>query len=560
MTDKQLIEEIKQHLDDGYSACNDMFTVLKGMPEEELEYVLEQMDVLREGIVRLVARCIEDEDYDTVVRLDKLRRDTYFMTGRYKFEDFMIGLEYDRAEEEKFYEPRRRVLRPLVDALQSLADDELDELFLSMPPRVGKTTMCMWYVLWIIGRDPEASNLYVSYTDGITRAFYTGLLEVINDPYTYNYKEIFKGIAMPTAKNGMTNAQDETIDLGRRKRYHSITNRSLYGTLNGACDAKGILISDDLVGSIEEAMSKDRLVNVWAKVDNNMIPRAKEQAKLLWVGTRWSLIDPAGIRMDLLENDDRYSGRRYKIINLPALDENDESNFDYDHGVGFSTEFYKQRRASFERNNDIASWNAQYMGQPIEREGTVFSPEDMRYFNGVLPDVAPDRKFMAVDPAWGGGDYVASPICYQYGDDVYVVDVVYNNEDKRITQRLLAQAVERYEVDTMMIEASKTTSEYKDGVEENITTRHCTITTKTAPNDRAKWERVLDKAPDIREHFIFLEDGKRSRDYSLFMQNVYSFKIAGKNKNDDAPDSLCMAVDMAFRGATNRIEIFARPF
>ena len=29
------------------------------------------------------------------------------------------------------------------------------------------------------------------------------------------------------------------------------------------------------------------------------------------------------------------------------------------------------------------------------------------------------------------------------------------------------------------------------------------------------------------------------------MQNVFSFKIIGKNKNDDAPDSLAMAADMA---------------
>ena len=44
----------------------------------------------------------------------------------------------------------------------------------------------------------------------------------------------------------------------------------------------------------------------------------------------------------------------------------------------------------------------------------------------------------------------------------------------------------------------------------------------------------------------FLEDGKRSKEYSLFMQNVYAFKVLGKNKHDDAPDSLAMAAEMAF--------------
>lgn len=43
------------------------------------------------------------------------------------------------------------------------------------------------------------------------------------------------------------------------------------------------------------------------------------------------------------------------------------------------------------------------------------------------------------------------------------------------------------------------------------------------------------------------------------MQNVFSYKMFGKNKNDDAPDSLAMAIDMV-RGKSRKIEIFDRPF
>lgn len=41
-----------------------------------------------------------------------------------------------------------------------------------------------------------------------------------------------------------------------------------------------------------------------------------------------------------------------------------------------------------------------------------------------------------------------------------------------------------------------------------------------------------------------MEDGKRSKEYTKFMQNVFSFKMTGKNKHDDSVDSLAMAVDM----------------
>ena len=43
------------------------------------------------------------------------------------------------------------------------------------------------------------------------------------------------------------------------------------------------------------------------------------------------------------------------------------------------------------------------------------------------------------------------------------------------------------------------------------------------------------------------------------MQNVFSFKFLGKNKHDDAPDSLAMAADMA-DVATKSYSVFKRPF
>lgn len=469
---------------------------------------------------------------------------------------YMLYLEIERPPAERFYQPRRRVLLDAVQMMQDLADGKLNEAFISCPPRVGKTTLLMFLTTWLLGRNSEQANLYSAYSDVITNAFYQGVLEIITDPHTYLWSDVF-----PNSKIVQTNASSETINLDRKKRYPSLTCRSLYGTLNGACDCSGFLISDDLIGGIEEALSHDRMMSAWLKVDNNLITRAKSDARILWCGTRWSMIDPAGLRMELLTNDKRFKKRKYKIINMPALDDKGNSNFNYDYNVGFSTEYYMQRRASFERNGDIASWNAQYMGQPVERDGTLFEPENMRFFNGSLPGGDPDRAFMAVDPAYGGSDFVASPVCYQYGDDIYVVDVVYNSGDKRTTQPLLAAVAQKYGIQRMQIEANKTTEAFKEGVDDELKKRgyHVTLTTKPAPPTTSKEQRILDRAPDIRLHFLFLEDGQRSKAYSAFMQNVYSFKITGKNKHDDAPDSLAMAADMAF-GIQRRVAIFRRTF
>lgn len=555
MDDRLLIskieQEIKRHPKD-IVPYRDLFALLRGIEKENFDISHEHNKLLRSMSTNALQIC-NSSDAD---RFYTLYRESLLYDAPHFFDPYLLYLEIDRPPKERFYQPRRRILKTVTDSLQDLYDDKLDELFLEEPPRVGKTTELLLFVSFILGKDSERSNLYSAYSDTITGAFYNGILEILGDPMTYKWNEIF-----PDAKIVGKNSKEETINVDRNKRYPSLTCRSLYGTLNGACDCNGFLISDDLIGGIEEALNKDRLMAAWSKVDNNLIPRAKESAKLLWCGTRWSLIDPAGLRMDMLQNEEKFKDRRTRIIRLPALNENDESNFDYDYGVGYSTVYYQQRRASFERNNDMASWNAQYQQDPIEREGAVFTPDDFRYYNGELPDGIPDRIFMAVDPAFGGGDYVASPLGIQYGDDVYIADVVYDNRDKKFTQPLLVDMAIKHSARAMQIEANKSTEGYKDNIATMLKDKgyRMNLTTKPAPPTSSKLSRIFDKAPDIRERFIFLEDGKRSKPYSQFMQNVFSFKMVGKNKNDDAPDSLAMLADMMFH-PSNKVEAVKRPY
>ena len=490
-------------------------------------------------------------DFRTAVRhvdskeARELHKRSYLLTGREIFDDFMLYIEWNRPLAQQYWLPRRRKLKKIADALQALEDDELDELFLSMPPRTGKTTLVLFFMLWIILRDSERSNLYTSYSDGVVAVFYKGLLEILQDPITYAWQDVF-----PECRVASTNAKDLLLNINRDKRYASFTGRSLYGSLNGACDCRGYEVADDLISGIEEAMNKDRLMAAWNKVENNYLPRGVgDKVKHLWIGTRWSLIDPQGLRIELLKNEPKFKSVRWKAINTPALNEKDESNFDYACGVGITTEQYQQRRASFERNNDMASWLAQYCGEPIERDGAVFSPEDMRFYNGVLPEGTPDRVFMAIDPAWGGGDFCAGPVCFQFGNDIYVPDVVYSDAEKTITQPLIAGKAEAYDVQVISIEATRMTAAYADGVDDELKARGRRVNVQRSTSHytgNGKEQRIFDKAPDIRTHMIFLEEGKRTKEYELFMQNVYSFSINGKNKHDDAPDSLAMAVNMAF--------------
>ena len=454
------------------------------------------------------------------------------------FEQYLLYMEIDRPPEERFYQPRRKTLKPAVDALQRLEDGEIQELFISQPPRTGKTTLLLFFMTWVAGRHPLSSNLYSSFSDTVTKSYYNGLIEIMKDDVTYHWAKCFdEGIIK-------LNAQYQTVDVQKKMRYPTITCRSIDGTLNGACDCTGIMIGDDLCSGIEQALSKERMATLWMKVTNDLLSRCKKGSKKLWNGTRWSVADPIGRRIADLEE----MGVPFEVLNLPALDENGESNFDYKYGVGFDTETYLQIKSSFERNDDIASWNAQYMQQPHEREGTLFKANGVQYYNGDLPE-GYRSIFMACDPAWGGGDYVASPVCIQIDEKVFVPDAVYTNEDKRVSLPKLADAIEKYAVSRIQIEANKMTEGFADELSEILKKRRikCLVLTKPAPTNTSKEQRIYDKAPDIRDNFVFLTPDKRSKEYQAYMDNVFSFTITGKNKHDDAPDSLAMAADMAFK-------------
>ena len=112
----------------------------------------------------------------------ELRRDIFTALSPFDFDSYMIALEWNRKPEQRFYQPRRKVLKVAVDAIQALENDELDELFLSQPPRTGKSTLMIFAMTWKIGKDSEMSNLYSAYSDKITTAFYNGCLRPCRFP------------------------------------------------------------------------------------------------------------------------------------------------------------------------------------------------------------------------------------------------------------------------------------------------------------------------------------------------------------------------------------------
>ena len=313
-----------------------------------------------------------------------------------------------------------------------------------------------------------------------------------------------------------TSAKNETIDLNREKRFPTMTCRSIGGTLTGAVEIGegGVLYSDDLIEDLEESLNTDRLQAKYDAYLNQLKDRKKDNALELMVGTRLNVLDPLGRIQTQYEGDPNY---RFRVI--PALDENDESNFDYDYGVGFSTEYYHDMRKSI----DDATWWAKYMGQPYVREGLLFPQGELNYYNGVLPDGDCVKKAVC-DVAWGGGDSLAMPFAYIYGDTVYIHDVIFNNGDKEVTYPIVVGKTKQHMPHTARFEANNGGTEYADKVDEMLRKDgvHINIYTRRAPNNQSKLARIIQYAPDIRK-FYFVAPKYQSKEYKRFMSEVTTF-------------------------------------
>lgn len=396
------------------------------------------------------------------------------------------------------------------------------------------------FFMWCMLRHPEKSCFFVSHTSAMAKKVYSDILNMLQDE-SRNIKSIF-----PEFEIDNQSAEDMWIQLKTHSSnpYHTAYFRGIDGNMAGILEASWLLYCDDLIKNIEEAMNPTRLETARVKYSVDVTQRkTNKNVKELHIATRWSIHDVISTLETLYSDNEKW-----KFIKRPAINENGESNFMYKNPFEMDLEHWDRQRNL--PDMDEISFNCIYQQEPIERDGLLFSEDNMVYYNGVLPETEPDLVCSYCDVAWGGGDFLSMPIAYVFGNDVYIADVVYNDKSKMTTKPLVKAAIKRNNIVKAGFEANNGGDEYADDISEELKKDNyrCAIQTFRAPTNKSKLARIIACVDEITGigtgyRLIFLDKATRKNNptYNLFMQHVFMFnqgaKYQGKQK-DDCVDSL----------------------
>lgn len=506
---------------------------------------------LRNKTAYALQAAVSRRDFSSAQQFDNLLYRTLIFGAPHFFDDFLQAVEYGKPLDKKFYQPRRHYLKRYVDAYQDILDGKLDFLSISMPKRGGKSQLGINFTNMLSGKFPDRSTLMEGTGDDLVKSFYMGCLEYLQTPSDYHFYDIF-----PESRLVQTNADTKIINLLHKSRFPTVMCRSIDARQVGLSEATNLLYLDDCVEGREEAKNRQRLDDKWEVISGDILGRAIEGTPIVICGTRYSLYDPIGH----LQEEMKKQGKRMKIIETPALDPvTDESNFEYvrEGKKVFTTQYFRDQREML----SAEQWESEFQQQPFEAKGLLFPEGSLNRFFELPIDRDPDTIIAVCDTADKGEDYCAMPIAAVYGNEVYIIDVVFDDSPPEATKPECAKALMNNNVTACTFESNNAGSYFARDVSKILEGRKyiCNIRTKrTISNKQTRIEFASD---NILKNFYFKDASTYARNsaYADFIKQVVTYTRSGKVPHDDAPDSLSLLENELRSLIGAKVEVFKRP-
>lgn len=185
------------------------------------------------------------------------------------------------------------------------------------------------------------------------------------------------------------------------------------------------------------------------------------------------------------------------------------------------------------KQTSLRTYNHKALGQWLDiAEGSLFQhlktwkPSSTDAFTGSIA---------YIDVADEGTDYTCMMIGRTIGNLLYIVDIVFTDQNTDVSIPLCAQALKKHNVKYCRVESNSMGGMFKKNLEKQMIGNACVIL--SASSTTHKHTRILNDSVDICEYFRFIDEIDRSPMYHNAVGQMRSYTKDGKAKHDDSPDA-----------------------
>ena len=412
---------------------------------------------------------------------------------------------------------KRVFLKEVALAFQKVIDEYINgvaiSVSVSMPPRAGKSYIASLFSTYWLGRFPELSVMRNSCTATLYQKFSYDTRNIIRSK---RYTDIFTGVQLASDKQ---NLDGWNLSTSKQVGYFGA---GVGGTIIGF--GANIAISDDLYKSMQDALSTttNAFVKMWKQSAHDS--RKEKNCPEIFIGTRWKDDDIIGEALTSNKIDIE--------IKISALI--DEKSFCED--VKSTDEYLKIK-------GDVSKivWDAEYMQEPSSPEGILIPESKLTFADLSKSEVL--YRFAVGDPADTGGDKFSCPfinvVSIQGNIRAFVNTVVHTTDGVRSATVRVGQKLRENKTECIFYE--------KNGlglaaIELQINDKPSECNVIPFNSTEQKEVSILSFYEFIPKFFIFNENYKDDKEYSLFIKDLTSYTKEGDNKHKkDAIDVMSKA-------------------
>lgn len=396
-------------------------------------------------------------------------------------------------------------------------------VIINMPPRSGKTELCILYFVALgFAVNPSSVFMHLSSSDKLVNINVGSIRKImLSEPYRILFP---KTQIVNNAAGSIATSAGGTMYAAPFLGQITGFGCGIYGSK----DFSGALLVDDPVKT-QDALSetmRERVNFTWA---NTIISRRNsDTVPVIIIAQRTHLHDLCGF---LLEEEGRISeGGKWDLLELPAI---------IDAGLSTEHSYWESRvpLESLKKQKELNPWvfETQYMQNPKPVEGLLFDESKTRYFDEV--DTDGGFIFMQCDPADEGTNKTCSAVYCAKGNEVFVLDVLYTSKGSEYTIPLIIDQMERYKVRQARIESNSAWSLFRKEIKRQATEKGLTTEILSVHQRDNKELRIFNQAPAIQKYFLYRKQSERNDEYNIYMREKHLYLKLVKDQKDDGVDT-----------------------